>query len=110
METHQVVAGDPPHEAYAKTKPEVLKACVMCENPGHLACAVCVTKYCSQTCQKQDWKYHKMLCKSSVGTEFRLDSRPGPDYRRIIVFPVDQKQPAWDWACFQGGPEGLAIP
>ncbi|KAK8067421.1 hypothetical protein PG996_006533 [Apiospora saccharicola] len=108
MEIHQVLAENPPYEAYAKTKPEVLKACIMCEEPGGLACAVCGTKYCSQECQKQDWKYHKMLCKSSVGTEFGLDSRPGPDYRRIIVFPVDQNKPVWDWARFQGGQQGLA--
>ncbi|KAK7972176.1 MYND-type domain-containing protein [Apiospora saccharicola] len=108
METDYVVKKDAPHEAYAKTNPEVLKSCVMCENPGNLACAVCGTKYCSQACQKQDWKYHKILCKASVGTEFRLDNRPGPDYRRIIEFPVDQKKPGWVWARFQGGRRGLA--
>ncbi|KAK8037857.1 hypothetical protein PG991_001203 [Apiospora marii] len=110
MATHQIIEEDEnsPHEAYAKTNPEVLKACIMCENAGNLACAVCGTKYCSQACQKQDWKYHKMLCKSSVGTEFRLDNRPGPDYRRIIIFPVDQKKPVWDWARFEGGQRGLA--
>ncbi|KAK8071498.1 hypothetical protein PG997_011701 [Apiospora hydei] len=91
MDTPQIVDGNPPHEAYAKAKPEVLNACIMCENPGHLACATCKSRYCSQACQKQDWKYRKMLRKSSVGPEYHLDSRPGPDYRRVIVFPHQQE-------------------
>lgn len=111
MEIRQIGTEGMVGEAYAKTKPEILRACIMCENPGGLACAICGTKYCSQACQKQDWKYHKMLCKSSVGPEFHLDKRPGPNHRRIIVFPVDQTQPVWDWARFQNdndGPSGFA--
>ncbi|KAK6845778.1 hypothetical protein PG995_015888 [Apiospora arundinis] len=108
METTQIANEERPHEAYAKRNNEVLEACVMCEKKGDLACNVCGTKYCSKQCQKQDWKYHKMLCKSSMSADYRLSSRPGPDYRRIIVFPVDQKQPVWDWARFEGGPAGFA--
>ncbi|KAK8024651.1 hypothetical protein PG993_012717 [Apiospora rasikravindrae] len=85
METHQIVDGNPPHEAYAKIKPEF-------STPASFAR--------TQACQKNDWKYHKMLCKSSAG----------PDYRRIIVFPIDKRQPVWDWARFQGGTVGLAQP
>ncbi|KAK8127839.1 hypothetical protein PG984_008947 [Apiospora sp. TS-2023a] len=49
-----------------------------------------------------------MFCRSSVSDEYDLGSRPGPIFRSIIVFPVDQKQPVWDWARFQDQNSGLA--
>ncbi|KAK7958559.1 NEK kinase [Apiospora saccharicola] len=44
---------------------------------------------------------------SSVSDKYDLGNRPGPDYRRIVVFPVDQKQLVWNWARFQNQNSGL---
>ena len=91
-----------PHVAYAKINSDVLQGCVMCGGPCNLSCGQCdaYASYCSEACRSKDRKYHQILCTSSVSPEFRLSSRPGPDYRRVIALPVDGTQPVWDWARF----------
>ncbi|KAK8099727.1 uncharacterized protein PG998_012968 [Apiospora kogelbergensis] len=91
-----------PHVAYAKINSDVLQGCVMCGGPCNLSCGHCdaYASYCSEACRSKDRKYHQILCTSSVSPEFRLSSRPGPDYRRVIALPVDGTQPVWEWARF----------
>jgi hypothetical protein len=44
--------------------PEVV--CAGCAQPGRqklLVCSTCkIVRYCSSTCQKADWKRHKLVC------------------------------------------------
>ena len=44
-----------------------VKRCARCGGPGKpklLVCGACkTTTYCSATCQKEDWKKHKLACK-----------------------------------------------
>ena len=42
-------------------------------------------------CQALDWKIHKMLC-SSIN-----DTKPGPEYRRVLLFPEQGEQPRCEW-------------
>ena len=42
-------------------------------------------------CQALDWKIHKMLC-SSIN-----DAKPGPEYRRVLLFPEQGEQPRFEW-------------
>ena len=42
-------------------------------------------------CQVLDWKVHKMLC-SSIN-----EPSPGPEYRRVILFPAEGQQPRLEW-------------
>ncbi|KAI0086868.1 hypothetical protein BDY19DRAFT_995606 [Irpex rosettiformis] len=45
---------------------DALTECSVCHKTGEgatlLRCSKCKTKYCSQTCQKQDWTAHKQTC------------------------------------------------
>jgi hypothetical protein len=36
--------------------------CWTCEKDAHKKCTVCGAHYCSEKCQKEDWKKHKLLC------------------------------------------------
>jgi hypothetical protein len=59
----------------ASHDPTLKGKCALCKKPGTMVCKGCKdslspidpiinTHYCSSTCQKQDWKIHKALCKS----------------------------------------------
>ena len=42
-------------------------SCSVCEKVAVLRCSVCnLVKYCGSTCQKQDWKMHKLMCMPSA--------------------------------------------
>jgi hypothetical protein len=48
------------------------KFCNLCGDKAKLACVCSTVRYCSKTCQSEDWKLHKTLCKDSrhkSGTE-----------------------------------------
>ncbi|ORY82091.1 hypothetical protein BCR37DRAFT_380025 [Protomyces lactucae-debilis] len=37
--------------------------CVVCYDQARFECSRCHAKYCSETCQRDDWAHHKPLCK-----------------------------------------------
>jgi len=40
-----------------------VKECLVCQEVATKRCSVCKTAmYCSQTCQRGDWKAHKKVC------------------------------------------------
>jgi hypothetical protein len=69
-------------------------ACFVCKQPAEQRCSTCSNaRYCSNACQKHDWKMHKMLCKSFAN----LEPRPGPAFFRGILFPADEPLPRFVW-------------
>mgnify|MGYP003691380387 CR=1 FL=1 len=49
------------------------KSCNTCQsvNEDLLRCSKCkMVFYCNQQCQKEDWKFHKLLCGKSQNPEF----------------------------------------
>jgi hypothetical protein len=78
----------PPKEA----SPPLL--CIACNNPGTKRCGGCGNaRYCSEECQKRDWKQHKAICQSFA----TLPPRPSPQHYRAILFPVDEDKPRFKW-------------
>lgn len=68
--------------------------CVMCYTiPGRLCKRCRSTYYCSRDCQRSDYASHKHLCRQ-LSTE---PSRPSPEHKRAIFFPVDEDQPRLIW-------------
>ncbi|KAK0452244.1 hypothetical protein EV421DRAFT_886588 [Armillaria borealis] len=39
-------------------------SCIVCNEPAQHRCTRCKSRYCSQKCQRQDWKEHKVTCKA----------------------------------------------
>jgi hypothetical protein len=71
-------------------------ACLICEKPNSKLCGVCKSSaYCSQECQKKDWKIHKLLCKDFAN--FDMSARPSPDHFLGFHFPVDDEKPRCVW-------------
>jgi hypothetical protein len=69
--------------------------CAMCDKPSTQLCGGCVSiKYCSRTCQKLDWRVHKLVCKTYK--DF-LASRPSTEHHSAIYFPVDEAGPRFIW-------------
>ncbi|KAJ7491414.1 hypothetical protein B0H11DRAFT_1008481 [Mycena galericulata] len=66
--------------------------CIQCAKPVETRCAACkIVFYCSQECQRRDWKYHKRQCRqglSVAGSRMVIAAR-GP---RIFSATVDQVQ------------------
>ncbi|EDR12982.1 uncharacterized protein LACBIDRAFT_312084 [Laccaria bicolor S238N-H82] len=56
----------------------------MCNNPATFSCSSCHCRplYCSKSCQRADWKLHKLLCSSRPSFE----TPPTASSRRAIVF------------------------
>ncbi|KAI1319647.1 hypothetical protein F5Y16DRAFT_417754 [Xylariaceae sp. FL0255] len=74
---------------------DALKSCVSCDGHATLHCPHCQTWFCSNDCQKKDWKTHKTLCKSSKG-EFHPANCPN-NHVRGIIFSVKSAMPSWVW-------------
>jgi hypothetical protein len=73
--------------------------CAMCSQHGAMQCAGCKElRYCSKGCQKNDWPIHKLVCKTLK--DFSADNRPGPNYKRAILFPQDGENPHFFWLKF----------
>jgi hypothetical protein len=73
--------------------------CLLCNKEGSLRCAGCKeARYCSNDCQKVDWRTHKLLCKSAA--VFTADKRPSPLHRRSIIFPEKESRPRFIWLKF----------
>ncbi|KAF3015603.1 hypothetical protein E8E14_009708 [Neopestalotiopsis sp. 37M] len=72
------------------------KPCTLCEAPDARICERCKSaRYCSVDCQSDDWKVHKLLCKSF--SKFDMSERPSEDYFRAIVFPENVSKPELVW-------------
>ncbi|KAI4718319.1 hypothetical protein E4T48_05513 [Aureobasidium sp. EXF-10727] len=69
--------------------------CRACTRQGETTpCSICgCSYYCSIQCQAVDVKVHRIVCKSFL--QFR--TRPGPNVRRAIFFPVDRPHPEFVW-------------
>jgi hypothetical protein len=73
--------------------------CLLCNREGSLRCASCKeARYCSNDCQKVDWRTHKLLCKSAA--DFTAEKRPSPLHRRFIIFPENESRPRFVWMKF----------
>lgn len=67
-------------EAMAEVEPSASTPCKGCFKPIEgkvLRCGVCKETYCSQQCQREDWKYHKRICKKPAPAE-PVDNTPKP--------------------------------
>ena len=77
--------------------------CTICSASNARACSGCHSAcYCSRRCQKVDWPSHRLLCADFGGSP----QRPGPDYKRAILFPEAQIRPQIVWIEFQPELEG----
>ncbi|KAF9445845.1 hypothetical protein P691DRAFT_777271 [Macrolepiota fuliginosa MF-IS2] len=73
-----------------------MKGCALCGEPGSSRCNGCKSiQYCSEGCQKEDWKVHKTLCRavsSGNWVKITLEANPWADtmpggYMGIINHP-----------------------
>lgn len=84
MTTEATETNPPPLES-------ITPACFACKAPGIQRCSGCENaRYCSEKCQKSDWRFHKHLCKAFN----ELGPRPGLTYYRGILFPRIQPSQA----------------
>ncbi|KAI0841904.1 hypothetical protein F5Y06DRAFT_163077 [Hypoxylon sp. FL0890] len=68
--------------------------CAVCWKEGGSPCSTCKScHYCSEECQKSDWKSHKLLC-HLIATE---TERPSPSHIRAIYFPDSKPTPELVW-------------
>ncbi|KAL8747834.1 MAG: hypothetical protein Q9190_000334 [Brigantiaea leucoxantha] len=76
--------------------------CVNCLKEAWKHCKQCgFAWYCSASCQKTDWPYHKTLC---LG--FRdLGSSPSPQHVKAILFPEERDNPEAIWVENNGDPQ-----
>ena len=86
----------------ASTKHVTKDACAFCgdSSKSPMDCAACLTVcYCSQRCQKQDWKSHKAFCKAKQKerapiTWSQLESYNGiPAHGKVLEVTFVQQEP-----------------
>lgn len=64
--------------------------CYVCSNQGAQRCGKCKSaRYCSASCQKEDWPTHKLVCASFLN--HAASSRPSDEHFRVLLFPIDEK-------------------
>lgn len=64
--------------------------CFVCDKQGSQRCAKCKgARYCSTSCQKEDWPTHKLVCTSFM--THAATNRPTDEHFRVLLFPVDGK-------------------
>ncbi|KAH9861371.1 hypothetical protein J1614_011117 [Plenodomus biglobosus] len=70
-------------------------SCAMCSKSGKLKCSGCNSMhYCSNACQKTDWRLHKLVCKTF---KIHMITQPSPEHRSVIYFPVEEVVPRFMW-------------
>ncbi|KAF1838247.1 hypothetical protein BDW02DRAFT_565283 [Decorospora gaudefroyi] len=74
------------------------RLCTMCPSPGTQFCPKCQTAYCSQTCYKDDWPLHKLLCKTF--SSFSATTRPHPFCVRALYFSETETRPRFFWQTY----------
>jgi len=70
--------------------------CVICDNPGTLCNQCRSIRYCSRTCQMEDWNSHILVCRPYRDT-FASSRRPAPECRRGVYFPENEPEPRFIW-------------
>jgi hypothetical protein len=81
------------------------QSCIICNKQDAKYCARCKsTSYCSQACQKSDWKTHKLLC--ATFSDFASSKRPSEDHYRALLFDPDKAEPEFIWVRCRWLPEG----
>ena len=72
------------------------QSCIICDKDNAKYCARCrSTSYCSQACQKSDWKTHKLLC--AEFSTFATSERPNKEHYRAVLFDPDKDKPEFVW-------------
>jgi hypothetical protein len=72
------------------------QSCIVCDKEDAKYCARCKsTSYCSQACQKNDWRTHKLLC--ATFSTFATSERPTKEHYRAVLFDPDKKKPEFIW-------------
>jgi hypothetical protein len=91
MTTEDTETNPPPLETIAP-------ACFACKAPGVQRCSGCENaRYCSEKCQKSDWRFHRHLCEPFN----ELGPRPGLTYYRGILFPAKSAKPTFIWVEYE---------
>lgn len=76
--------------------------CTVCEKHDTKLCNGCkAAAYCSKTCQKKDWRSHKLLCTQI--SSFSNEHRPDSFHTRALHFPADKAQPEFIWVKHECG-------
>jgi hypothetical protein len=71
--------------------------CSACEKRARHVCNACrVARYCGRECQVGDWPIHRNVCTAFAAA--RPVTRPSPDHRRILLFPVSSSKVEVRWA------------
>ena len=52
--------------------------------------------YCGQQCQRDDWRYHKLLCKK-LKPFFDANPRPSAAHKLALLFPQNEQDPVLVW-------------
>jgi hypothetical protein len=72
------------------------RLCSMCPSKATSRYESCrCSRYCSKACQKDDWKVHKLVCKTFQ--EPKTQAPPEPGYSRAIFFDVQKAKLEWVW-------------
>ncbi|KAF2464213.1 uncharacterized protein BDR25DRAFT_319293 [Lindgomyces ingoldianus] len=73
--------------------------CGNCPNAGTHRCSRCHNaRYCSATCQRADWPLHAKICISFAS----LPARPGPNFKRALLFRANSPRPRFIWLEHRG--------
>ncbi|CAG8976936.1 hypothetical protein HYALB_00008847 [Hymenoscyphus albidus] len=86
----------PPHFGSPEWDPDT-HYCALCNKKATARCPDCKTAYyCSTSCQKADFQYHKSCC-TLICQFTSAHPRPTHLHHLVIKFPVDQKSPELMW-------------
>jgi hypothetical protein len=80
----------------------------MCDKVATSICNQChCSRYCSKTCQEDDWPVHKILCRSFANySDAKRPGSNGQSLTRGIYFPTERKKPQFVWVLITTNPDG----
>jgi hypothetical protein len=82
--------------------PQHANPCAFCTKAASNFCNGCKNiRYCSTSCQTEDWSVHKLVCKKFKD----FSSPPAPGYFRAILFPEDAPRPCFAWVQSRRNPD-----